>query len=544
MPDGKIEKREISSAGELGGVPVLILKEGSRRSRGKEAQSSNITAAVAVANAVRSTLGPKGMDKMLVNSMGDIVITSDGASILKEMDIEHPAAKMIVEVARSQDEELGDGTTTAAVLTGELLKYAEELFEQKVHPTVIEKGYRLAAEKSKDILEAMAMSVLPEQEDILLNIATTAIKGKELDGSKLAMLAVGAVKAVAEIEDGRKVDTKEIKIEKKEGGSIDNSELVLGIILDKERESPGMPGKVENARIMLLNKALEIKKTETRAEIEITTPEQIQTFLDREEHVLKEMVNKIKNTGANTLFCQKGMDELVTYFLARSNIFAVKSVNEKDMEKLARATGARVLSDFKGISDTDIGKADLVEEKKIGDKNFIFIRGCANPKSVSVLLRGGTKHVVENIETKFNDAVRVVGVALEDGRFVAGGGSPEIEVSLRLREYAATLKGREQLSAYKFADALEVIPRTLAENAGLDPINMLVEMRSQHEQGNKNAGLDVYTGKVVDMAREGVIEPLRVKIHAIRSATEAAAMILRIDDVIAAGRGPPKPQEF
>lgn len=547
----EIDKKQVSSATELGGIPVLILKEGTRRSRGKEAQSFNITAAKAVAEAVRSTLGPKGMDKMLVNSMGDVVVTGDGATILKEMDIEHPAAKMIVEVAKAQDEEVGDGTTTAAVLTGELLKNAQELFEQNVHPAVIEKGFRLAAEKSKEILETIAMKVSPEQEDVLLNIATTAIKGRETtdEEDKLAQLAVRAVKAVADASIGSKVDAKEIKVEKKEGGSIDDSELVLGIILDKERESSGMPKKVENARILLLNKALEIKKTETKAEIEITAPEQMQTFLDQEESLLKEMVKKIDNTGANVVFCQKGMDDLVAFYLAKSNIFAVKNVSEKDMEKLSRATGAKVFTDLVGISDSDIGKAGFVEEKKIGDKGFIFIRECANPKSVSVLLRGGTKHVTESIETTFNDAVRVVGVALEDGRYVAGGGSPEIEVALRQKEYAASLPGREQLAAYKFAESLEIIPKTLAENAGLDPINMLVEMRSQHELGNKNAGLNVYEGKIIDMAEKGIIEPLRVKVHAIKSATEAAAMMLRIDDVIAAGKEklpetPPMPEEY
>lgn len=551
MAGRRFEKEVSSAMGQMGGIPVLILKEGTQRTRGREAQSFNITAAKAVAAAVRTTLGPKGMDKMLVNTMGDVVITGDGASILKEMDIEHPAAKMIVEVAKTMDEEVGDGTTTAAVLAGELLKKAEELFEQEVHPTVIVKGYRLASDKSKEILESIARNVSAEQEDILLNIATTAMKGKEVDSSraKLAQLAVRAVIAVAEVSDGRKVDPREIKVEKKEGGSIEDSELVLGIVIDKERASTGMPKRIENARILLLNKALEIKKTETKSEIKITTPEQIQMFLDQEENLLREMVRKIEKSGANVVFCQKGIDDIAEHYLARSNILAAKSVNEKDMEKLARATGANVLTALEAISSSDLGKAGLVEEKKIGDKGFVFVRECKNPKSVSVLLRGGTKHVVENIETIFNDAIRVVGAVIEDGKYVAGGGSPEVEVALKLGEYAASLKGREQLAAYKFAEAMEIIPRTLAENSGLDPIDMLVELRSQHEKGNKDAGLDVYTGEVVDMAEKGVIEPLRVKIQAINSAAEAASMILRIDDVIAAGKErlpamPPMPEEY
>jgi len=551
MAGKRFEKEVGPAVGQMGGVPVLILKEGTQRARGREAQSFNITAAKAVAAAVRTTLGPKGMDKMLVNTMGDVVITGDGASILKEMDIEHPAAKMIVEVAKTMDEEVGDGTTTAAVLAGELLKKAEELFEQEVHPTVIVKGYRLASDKSKEVLESISRNVSAEEEDILLNIATTAMKGKEVDSSraKLAQLAVRAVKAVAEVTDGRKVDPREIKVEKKEGGSIEDSELVLGIVIDKERASTGMPKRIENARILLLNKALEIKKTETKSEIKITTPEQIQLFLDQEENLLHEMVRKIEKSGANVVFCQKGIDDLAEYYLAKSSILAAKSLSEKDVEKLARATGAKILTALEAISSSDLGKAGMVEEKKIGDKGFIFVRECKNPKSVSVLLRGGTKHVVENIETIFNDAIRMVGAAIEDGKYVAGGGSPEVEVALKLGEYAASLKGREQLAAYKFAEAMEIIPRTLAENSGLDPIDMLVELRSQHEKGNKDAGIDVYTGEVVDMAEKGVIEPLRVKIQAINSAAEAASMILRIDDVIAAGKErlppmPPSPEEY
>ncbi len=498
-----IRKDVSPAAGQMGGIPVIILKEGTQRSRGKEAQSANISAAKAVAAAVRTTLGPKGMDKMLVNAMGDVVITGDGATILKELEIEHPAAKMIVEVAKTQDEEVGDGTTSAVILTGELLSKAEELFDMGVHPAIIVKGYRLAADKSRAIL---------------------------------AQIALKAVKAVADITNGRKVDAKEIKIEKIEGGSIEDSELLLGVVIDKERASTGMPKRMENVRILLLNKALEIKKTETKSKIDITTPEQLMVFLDQEENMLREMVLKIEKNGANVVFCQKGIGDVALHYLAKSNILAVKNVSENDMKKLSRATGARVLTDLEAVSDTDIGKAGLVEEKKIGEKKFIFVRECSNPKSVSVLLHGGAKHVVESLEITFNDALRVVGTIMEDGRYAAGGGSPEVEIALRLREYAASLTGREQLAVYKFAEAVDIIPKTLAENAGLDSIDMLMEMRSQHERGNKDAGLDVFTGRVVDMAEKGVIEPLRVKIQALNSASDAASMILRIDNVIAAGK--------
>ncbi len=532
------DKKQVS-AGQMGGIPILILKEGTQRSKGKEAQSLNITAAKAVASAIRTTLGPKGMDKMLVNTMGDVVITGDGATILKEMDIEHPAAKMIVEVAKTQDEEVGDGTTTAVILAGELLTKAEELFDLGVHPAVIVSGYRLASDRSKEILASLARTVSPEQEDILLNIATTAIKGKEDEPSKakLAQIAVRAVKAVADISDGRKVDNDEIKVEKMEGGSIEDSELIQGVVIDKERTSTNMPRRIENAKMLLLNRALEIRKTETKSKINIDTPEQMMQFLDQEENLLEDMVRKIVRCGANVVLCSKGIDDIASDLLAKSGILAVKSISDKDMEKLSRATDARVFTELETISGSELGKACLVEEKKIGDKKFIFVRDCSNPKSVSVLLHGGTKHVVESVEITFTDALRVVGAAIEDGKYVAGGGSPEVEVGLRLREYAASLTGREQLAVYKFAEAMDIVPKTLAQNAGLDSINMLMELRSEHEKGNRDAGIDVYTGKVVDMAEKGIIEPLRVKIQAINSATEAASMILRIDDVIAAGKG-------
>jgi len=526
-------------AGQFGGQPIFILKEGTQRSRGREAQSNNIAAAKAVATAVRSTLGPKGMDKMLVDSLGDIVITNDGATILREMDIEHPAAKMVVEVAKTQDDEVGDGTTTAAVLTGELLKKSEELLEQNIHPTIVANGYRLAAEKAKEILKSLATDISIDDTDVLKTIALTAVTGKgaDLSKDKMAELAVGAVKSVVSEEDGKKiVDIDDIKLEKKVGGSIDDSELIRGMLVDKERVHTNMPKRVKNAKILLSNEALELKKTEVDAEISITSPDQLQSFLDQEEKMIKDMANKIKASGANVVFCQKGIDDMAQHYLAKDGIFAVRRVKKSDMEKLARATGAKLVSSLDEITSADLGDAGVVEEKKIANEQMIFITECKNPKSVSVILHGGTEHVVDEAERGLHDALRVVGVVIEDGKVVAGGGSPEVEVSLRLNEYSASLKGREQLAAKAFAEALEVIPRALAENAGFDPIDKLVQLRSEHEKGDKNAGLNVYSGEVVDMMKERVVEPLKVKLQALSSAAETATMILRIDDVIAASK--------
>ncbi|HMB44940.1 MAG TPA: thermosome subunit beta [Candidatus Methanoperedens sp.] len=528
-------------SGQLAGQPIFILREGSQRTKGREAQNNNIMAAKAVAAAVRTTLGPKGMDKMLVDSMGDIVITNDGATILKEMDIEHPAAKMIVEVAKTQDDEVGDGTTTAAVLAGEFLKNAEELLELGVHPTVIASGYRLASIKAKEILKSLSKPVTVDDRDLLLKIAATAITGKGAESSKdvFAKLAVDAVLAVVDTENGKKVvDVEDIKVEKKVGGSVEDSQLIEGMVIDKERVHTNMPKKVTSAKILLLNEALEIKKTEVDAEISIKSPDQLQLFLDQEEQMIHNMVNKVIDCGANVVFVQKGIDDIAQHYLAKAGIYAARRVKKSDMEKLARATGAKILTSLKEINDSDLGKAGLVEEKKIGDEAMTYVTECHNPKAVSIILRGGTEHVADEAERALHDALRVVGVAIEDETLVAGGGSPEIELALRLREYSSTLKGREQLAVAKFADALEVIPRTLAENAGLDPINMLVEMRSQHEKGKKTAGLNVFTGKVVDMWAEGVVEPLRVKTQAISSGTEAATMILRIDDVLSSKSSP------
>ena len=526
---------------QLGGTPILILKEGSERTRGKDAQNRNILAAKTIAAAVKSTLGPKGMDKMLVDSMGDVVITNDGATILKEMDIEHPAAKMMVEIAKTQDDEVGDGTTSAVVIGGELLKKAEDLLEQEVHPTLIVTGYRLAAEKAYEVLKEMALDVKPDDTETLKKIATTSMTGKgaEVARELLTNLAVDSVRAIA--EKGGKIDVDHIKLEKKTGGSKEDTVLIKGMIVDKERVHSGMPKLVEDARIGLVNSALEIEKTEVDAKIEITSPDQMKAFLDEEERMLRSMVDKVKDSGANVLFCQKGMDDLAQHYLAKEGIMAVRRVKESDMKKLASATGGKVLTTLEEIRPEDLGAAGVVEERKIGGEEMIFVENCKNPKSVSILLRGGTEHVVDELERGMNDALRVTACAVEDGKYVAGGGATEIELALRLRDYAATVGGREQLAIQAFAEAVEVIPRALAENAGLDPIDMLVALRSAHEAGNKYAGLDVYKGEPTDMLKASVIEPLRIKTQAISSATESATMILRIDDVIAssAAAAPP-----
>ncbi|MDD4330997.1 MAG: thermosome subunit alpha [Methanosarcinaceae archaeon] len=522
--------------------PIFILKEGSKRTHGSDAQNSNIMAAKAVAEAVRTTLGPRGMDKMLVDGMGDVVITNDGATILKEMDIEHPGAKMIVEVSKTQDSEVGDGTTTAAVLAGELLTKAEELLESGVHPTLIAAGYRLGAKQAEEIVNSITIDVSPEDSETLEKLAATAITGKGAEANKdqLSALAVKAVRAVVEENEGEiTADIGDVKIEKRAGGSIQDSEIVEGVILDKERVHPSMPELVENAKILLLSVPIELKKTETKAEIKISAPDQMQLFLDQEEAMLKEMVDKVIKTGANAVFCQKGIDDLAQYYLTKAGIFAMRRVKKSDMDKLSRATGAKVITSLDEIEESDLGFAGQVEEKDVTGSRMTFVTGCENSKSTSILLRGGTEHVVEGLERALEDALRVVGVALEDQKIVVGGGAPEIELALRLKEYAATLKGREQLAVTKFAESLEVIPLTLAENAGLDPIDMLVELRSQHEKGNKQAGLNVYTGKVENMFENNVLEPLRIKTQAVNAATEVAIMILRIDDVIASsGMGP------
>ena len=525
--------------------PIFILPEGTQRSVGRDAQRTNIMAAKLVAETVRTTLGPKGMDKMIVDSMGDVTVTNDGVTILEEMQIEHPSAKMIVEVAKTQESEVGDGTTTAVVLAGEFLKNAEKLLDQNVHPAVIARGYRQAADKALELLNEMAVKISPKDENILRQISMTAMTGKgaEYAKEKLSDLAVKAVKLIA--EENSSVDLDNIKIEKRSGGSVEDSELIKGIVIDKEKVHPSMPRLVRNAKIALLDKEIEIKKTEIDAKIEITSPDQLQAFLDQEEKMLRDMVEQIANSGANVLICQKGIDDVAQHFLAKKGIYAVRRVSDSDMKKIAKATGGSVVSNLHDLNKDDLGFAGAVEERKIGDDEFTYIMECKNPKAVTILVRGGTEHVTNEIERAITDAVGDVSAALKDGKVVAGAGAPEVELALELRKYAESLSGREQLAVQAFADSMEIIPRTLIENAGLDPIDIMTELKAAHAKKQKWAGVDVFTGKITDSWKKGVIEPLKIKTQAVSSASEVAIMILRIDDVIASsgskGKGPAMP---
>jgi len=521
----------------MGNTPILILKEGTKRDRGKDAQYNNITAARAIADAVRSTLGPRGMDKMLVDSMGDVVITNDGVTILKEIDVDHPAAKMLVEVAKTQDEEAGDGTTSAVILSGELLKKAVDLIDSNIHPTIIAGGYRLAATKAQEVLDGLAIDVDVKDKKTLKLIAETSMISKSVSASResLADLSVKAVSAVAEQNNKKwSVDMDNIQVVKKTGGSMDDTQFIQGIIVDKEPVHPAMPKKIEKAKLALLDTAIEVQKTEIDAKIEITDPTQMQAFLDEEENMLRKMVATIKASGANAVFCQKGIDDLAQHFLAKEKIFAVRRVKKSDMEKLAKATGATVVTKIEELSSDELGAAALIEVRQLGEEEMTFVTGCKNPKAVSLLLRGGTEHVIDEVERSLDDAMSVVAVAIEDGKIVTGGGSTAIELAMKLREYAASVGGREQIAIDAYASALEVIPTALAENAGLDPIDILINLRKAHKGGKVHAGLNVYTGKIVDMMDQKVIEPIRVSRQAINSATDAAVLILRIDDVIAA----------
>ncbi|MBU2560014.1 TCP-1/cpn60 chaperonin family protein [archaeon] len=522
---------------QLGGQQVLILSDKTQRTIGRDAQRMNILAARAVAESVKTTLGPRGMDKMLVDSLGDVVVTNDGVTILKEMDIEHPAAKMMVEVAKTQDAEVGDGTTTAAVIGGELLKKAEDLLDQEIHPTVIASGYRMAAEKANEILAKIAIPISINDDKMLRKVAMTAMTGKGAEKAKdyLADLIVKAVKAIAETDNDKiTIDTDYIKIEKKEGASIEDTELVKGIVIDKERVHPAMPKKVAKAKIALLTSALEVKGTETDAEIRITDPSQLKAFLAEEENMLKDMVETVTKSGAKVLICQKGIDDLAQHYLSKAGIMAVRRAKKSDMEKLARATGANIVTNLVDLTKEDLGYAGIVEEVKIGDDDMIYVKDCKDPKAVTILIRGSTEHIVDEVERAIEDCLGVVPAAIRDKKIVAGGGAPEIEVARGLRTFAKSIGGREQLAIEAFADAIEVIPRALAENAGLDPIDTLVALRSRHAKADGTKfGLDVFTGKVTDMLKQGVVEPLKVKTQAINSASEVAVMILRIDDVIA-----------
>ncbi|MBS7641200.1 MAG: thermosome subunit beta [Candidatus Bathyarchaeia archaeon] len=520
--------------------PVLILKEGTARSRGKEAQRNNIMAARIISEAIRTTLGPRGMDKMLVDSLGDITITNDGATILKEVEVEHPAAKMMVEVAKAQDNMVGDGTTTVVVLAGELLKKAEELLDQNVHPTVIVSGFRKAVQKAMEVIDKVAIPVNIDDRETLKKVAITSMGSKAVGIARehFAEISIDAVKQIVEKRGDKLVaDIDNIQIIKKEGESLRDTQLVKGIIIDKEVVHPGMPKRIEKAKIALLNCPLEIEKTEFSAEIRIRDPQQMKAFLDKEAQMLKSMVEKIKKAGANVVMCQKGIDDMAQHFLAKEGILAVRRVKESDMEKLAKATGGRIVTNLDDLKPEDLGYAELVEERKIGEDKMVFIEGCKDPRSVSILIRAGLERMVEEAERAMHDALSVVADVIEKNKIVPGGGAIEAELSKELRKYAAQIGGREQLAIEAFAEALEIIPKTLAENAGLEPIDIMVELRAAHEKPDGFAyGVDVFSGKIVNMLEKGVIEPAVVKEQAIKSAAEVASMILRIDDVIAAAK--------
>jgi len=521
-------------------IPVMVLKEGTGRTRGRSAQRNNIMAARIIGEIIRSTLGPRGMDKMLVDSLGDVTVSNDGATILKEIDVEHPAAKMMVEAAKTQDNIVGDGTTSVVILASELLKKAEELLDQNIHPTVIVGGYRKAADQALKELGNIAVNVDIKDKDTLKKIALTAIRGKTVAAARdlLIDIAIKAVEMIAEKRDNRwVVDVDQVQIIKKPGGSIFDTRLVQGLIIDKEVVHAGMPKRIENAKIVLLDCPLEVEKTEMSAEIRIRDPSQMKAFLDEETRILKEMVGKIKAVGANVAFCQKGIDDIAQYFLAKEGILAVRRVKKSDMEKLARATGGRIITNLDDLKEAELGYAELVEERKIGDDKMVFVEGCKNPRSVGILIRGGLERFVDEAERAIHDALSVVADVYEYSKIVAGGGAVEAELAKRLRDYARKVGGREQLAIEAFADSIESIPRTLAENAGLDPIDILVDMRSKHEKPEGIwVGVDVFEGKTADMMKLNVVEPAKVKEQAIKSAVEAASMVLRIDDVIAAAK--------
>ncbi|TMI42052.1 thermosome subunit [Candidatus Bathyarchaeota archaeon] len=539
------------AAAELAGQPVIILKEGTSRNRGRDAQRGNILAAKIIAETVRTSLGPRGMDKMLVDSFGDVTITNDGATILDEMEVQHPAAKMMVEVAKTQDDEVGDGTTTSVVVAGELLKKAEELIDKDVHPTVIVDGYRQASTRALEILQEIALKADPSDKQILRRVAEVSLASKLLAEHKesMAELAVNAVLQVAEkTPGGFNVDIEDIKVEKKPGESLTDTELIKGIVLDKEVVHPGMPKRIEEAKIALVDLPLEVEKTEFDAKINIENPDQMKAFLDEEENMLKNMVDKIADTGANVLLCEKGIDDVAQHYLAKDGILAVRRVKQSDIEKLVKATGAKVISNLDDLKSSDLGYAKIVEEKKVADDKMVFIEGCKNPKAVTILVRGGSERLVDEAERSLHDALCVVRDVIREPLVVAGGGAPEAEMARRLREHSQKLSGKEQLAVIAFADALETVPMALAENAGLEPIDIMVQLRAAHEKGQIWAGVDIEDGKVSNLEEKGILEPLSVKAQVIKSATEAAGMILKIDDVIAAakskeGKGPAGPKD-
>jgi archaeal chaperonin len=533
--------------GSAGGMPVLILKEGASQTKGRDAQKNNITAAKLISEIVRTSLGPRGMDKMLVDSLGDVTITNDGATILKEIDVQHPAAKMMVEISKATDNEVGDGTTSVVVLAGALIEKAEDLIAIDVHPTIIVDGYRKSATKAIEILNNIAQKIDPNDKEQLNRVAKTAMQTKLIskEADQVAQMVVNAILQVSELNPdgkGSRVDLDDIKVEKKAGGSLADTKMIKGIVLDKEVVHGGMPKRVEKSKIALVNSALEIEKTEFDAKINISSPDQMNMFLEEENRMLKSMVDKLVATGANVVICQKGIDDIAQHYLAKAGVLTVRRVKESDMTKLARATGARIVNNLEDLSDKDLGSADLVEERKVETDKWVFIEGCKHPKAVTVLIRGGSQRVIDEAERSVHDALMVTKDVIEKPAIVAGGGAPESYVAGKIRDWANTLSGREQLAAEKFAESMEVIPLTLAENAGMDPIDTITELRARQGKGSKWTGVDVKSAKVADVSKLDIVEPLSVKEQIVKSATEVASMILRIDDVIASSKsagGPP-----
>jgi len=535
----------MSNQNAAGGVPVLILKEGATQTKGKDAQKNNITAAKLIAEVVRSSLGPRGMDKMLVDSLGDVTVTNDGATILKEIDVQHPAAKMMVEVAKSVDNEVGDGTTSAVVLAGALIEKAEQLISKGVHPTIIVDGYRKSATKVIEIFNNMAQKVSNNDKEQLIKIAKTSMQTKLVskDSEALSELVVNAILQVSDQSDsGFKVDIDDVKVEKKAGGSLRDTRMIRGIVLDKEVVHGGMPKRIEKGKIALINSALEIEKTEFDAKINISSPDQMKMFLEEENKMLKGMVDKIIGIGANVVICQKGIDDIAQHYLAKANILTVRRVKESDMTKLSRATGASIVTNIEDLTAKDLGFADLVEERKVETDKWVFIEGCKHPKSVTILIRGGSQRVVDEADRSIHDALMVTKDVIEKPLIVAGGGAPEAYAASKIRDWVSTLTGREQIAAEKYAESLEIIPLTLAQNAGMDSIDAMTDLRAKQSRGSKWTGIDVRSAKIADMSKLEILEPLSVKEQIIKSATEAASMILRIDDVIASSKsagGPP-----
>ena len=512
--------------------PVILMPEDIQRIMGKDAQRNNILAARMVAEVVKTTLGPKGMDKMLVSPTNDIVVTNDGVTILDEMQIEHPAAKMMVEIARTQESEVGDGTTTAVMIAGKLLENAEKLLDKKIHPTVITKGYRIAAERTQEILKEISLKISQNDEEILKQIAMTAMTGKGAEDSREKFAEI-IVKAVKQIQIGENIDINNIKIEKSKGESIKDTELISGIVLDKERISADMPSRINDTKIALVDFPLEVKNPEIDTKVSISSPEQLQSFIDQEERTIKEMIEKVKMSGANVVFCQKGIDDFAQYLLSKENVYACRRVAKSDMEKIAKATGGKIVSNLGELNSSELGHAEIVEEVKHGEDSLTYIKGCQNPKAVTILIHGGTDHVIDEIGRAIKDGLGDVISSLKTGLVVPGGGAIEVELARRLRHFGQSLSGREQLAVEEFASALEFIPTTLAENAGMDPIDVLTEMKSKHESGDKNTGLNLFTNKIENVLEARIIEPYKIKSQAITSASEVAIMILRIDDVIA-----------